>query len=60
MICLKETSPFGSCGAAHRGWRRACCGGLVVAGFLAGPADAQEIQDVQRELRELRQHTTRN
>jgi hypothetical protein len=52
MIRPKETSPFGSRGAAHRAWPRA----LVVAGFLAAPADAQESQDVQRELRELRQH----
>ena len=56
MIRLKEPSPLGSYSAVRGSLRRACGGGLVVAGFLASPADAQEIQDVQRELRELRQH----
>jgi hypothetical protein len=56
MIRLKKASLFGSCRAVHGRWRRACGSGLVVAGFLAAPVDAEEIQDVQRELRELRQH----
>jgi hypothetical protein len=55
MIRLKEASPL-LCRVAHSGWRRACSGGLVLAGFLTGPVHAQEVQDVQRELRELRQH----
>jgi hypothetical protein len=56
MIRFEKTGPFGSCVTARRHWRRACGGGLVVAGFLAVPADAQEIQDVKREIREMRQH----
>jgi len=57
MFCLQETGCApGSGRAAPRGWRLACGGGLVIAGFVAAPANAQDIQDVQRELRELRQH----
>jgi hypothetical protein len=56
MIRLSETSLFGSCIAARGRWRRACGGGLVVAGFFTVPADAQELPDLQRELREMRQH----
>src|SRR5215472_2142367 len=56
MIELRRTSPLRSCRTARGGWRRACGSGLVVAGFIATPAEAQDIQDVQRELRELRQH----
>src|SRR5215471_16240003 len=55
MIRLSETGASGP--FAVRGhWRRACSGGLVVAGFFAVPADAQELPDLQRELREMRQH----
>src|SRR5215831_1666464 len=54
MMRLKKATPR-LCRVAHSGWRRAC-GGLVLAGFLTGPADAQDVPDVQRELRELRQH----
>src|SRR5215469_13895927 len=54
MICSSDMSLFGSCIAARSRWRRAC--GLVVAGFFAVPADAQELPDLQRELREMRQH----
>src|SRR5215467_2254731 len=56
MIRSNETSLFGSGIAARGRWRRACGGGLVVAGFFAIPADAQELPDLQRELREMRQH----
>jgi hypothetical protein len=56
MIRLSETGLFGPCIAASGRWRRACGGGLVVAGFFAVPADAQELPDLQRELREMRQH----
>ena len=56
MICSSETSQFGSCFAVRGRWRRACGGGLVIAGFFAIPADAQELPDLQRELREMRQH----
>jgi hypothetical protein len=56
MIRLSETGLFGPCMAASGRWRRACGGGLVVAGFFAVPADAQELPDLQRELREMRQH----
>src|SRR5215831_17160485 len=56
MICSSDTSLFGSGIAARSRWRRACGGSLVVAGFFAIPADAQELPDLQRELREMRQH----
>src|SRR5215813_15597842 len=56
MICSSDTSLFGSGIAARSRWRRACGGGLVVAGFFTVPADAQELPDLQRELREMRQH----
>src|SRR5215813_2577156 len=56
MIRSSDTSLFGSCVAARSRWRRACGGSLVVAGFFAIPADAQELPDLQRELREMRQH----
>jgi len=56
MICSSDTSLFGSGIAARSRWRRACSGGLLVAGFFAIPADAQELPDLQRELREMRQH----
>src|SRR5262245_65964463 len=56
MIHSSTTGRFGSCFTARSHWRRACGGGLVVAGFFAVPADAQELPDLQRELREMRQH----
>src|SRR5215471_17564289 len=56
MIRSNETSLSGSCIAARGRWRRACGGGLVVAGFFTVPADAQELPDLQRELQEMRQH----
>src|SRR5215813_12920561 len=56
MICSRHASLLGSCIAARSRWRRACGGGLVVAGFFTVPADAQELPDLQRELREMRQH----
>src|SRR5262245_44587974 len=56
MIHSSTTGRFGSCFTARGRWRRACGGGLVVAGFFAMPADAQELPDLQRELREMRQH----
>jgi hypothetical protein len=56
MIRSSDTSLFGSSIAARSRWRRACGGSLVVAGFFAIPADAQELPDLQRELREMRQH----
>src|SRR5262252_8244922 len=56
MIRSSETSRFGSGPAARSRWRRACGGSLVVAGGFAIPADAQELPDLQRELREMRQH----
>ena len=55
MIRLSETGPPGPCVTVRSHWRHAC-GGLVVAGFFAVPADAQELPDLQRELREMRQH----
>src|SRR5215475_1219114 len=56
MIHSSTTGRFGSCFTARSHWRRACGGGLVVAGFFAVPADAQKLPDLQRELREIRQH----
>src|SRR5262245_37381200 len=56
MLRLSETGLVGPCMAASGRWRRACGGGLVVAGFFAVPAAAPEIPDLQRELREMRQH----
>ncbi len=56
MIRLKETSLSGPSMAVRGRWRRACGGSLVVAGFFAVPADAQDLPDLQRELREMRQH----
>src|SRR5215469_2267350 len=56
MIRSSDTSLSGSCVAARSRWRRACGGSLVIAGFFAIPADAQELPDLQRELREMRQH----
>src|SRR5215472_16686086 len=56
MIRLSEAGPPGPCAAGRGHWRRACGGSLVVAGFFAIPADAQELPDLQRELREMRQH----
>src|SRR5215831_17385535 len=56
MIRSSDTSLFGSGIAARSHWRRACGGSLVVAGFFAIPAYAQELPDLQRELREMRQH----
>src|SRR5712691_9556246 len=56
MIRSSETGPAGPCIAVRGRWRRACGGSLVVAGFVAVPADAQELPDLQRELREMRQH----
>src|SRR5262249_24302405 len=56
MIRSSDTSLFGSGIAARSRWRRACGGGLVVAGLFAVAADAQELPDLQRELREIRQH----
>jgi hypothetical protein len=55
MIRLKESGLSGPRTVMRGRWRRAC-GGLVVAGFFAVPADAQELPDLQRELREMRQH----
>jgi hypothetical protein len=46
MIRLSETGLFGPCMAASGRWRRACGGGLVVAGCFAVPADAQELPDL--------------
>src|SRR5215470_11559453 len=56
MIRSSETSRFGSGIAARSRWRCACSGSFVVAGLFAIPADAQELPDLQRELREMRQH----
>src|SRR5215469_7568730 len=56
MIRLSEAGPSGPCAAVRGHWRHACTGGLLVAGFFAVPADAQELPDLQRELREMRQH----
>src|SRR6516165_9010757 len=56
MIRSSETSLLGSRIAVGTRWRRACGGGLVLAGFFAVPADAQELPDLQRELHEMRQH----
>src|SRR5215467_5318908 len=56
MIRLSEAGPPGPCAAGRGHWRRACGGSLVVAGVFAIPADAQELPDLQRELREMRQH----
>src|SRR5215472_9969007 len=55
MIRLSKMGLFGPC-MVRGHWRRACGGGLVVAGFFTVPADAQELPDLQRELREMRQH----
>src|SRR6266436_5842671 len=56
MILLRETGLSGPPMPVRGRWRRACSGSLVVAGFFAIPADAQELPDLQRELREMRQH----
>jgi hypothetical protein len=56
MIRLQQTGRFGSGAAARCRWRHACGTGLFIAGFVSTPADAQETQDLQRELREMRQH----
>jgi hypothetical protein len=56
MIRLKETGLSNPCMAVRGRWRRVCGGSLVVAGFFAVPADVQGLPDLQRELREMRQH----
>src|SRR5262249_9806280 len=55
MIRSSDTSLSGRCIVARGRWRRAC-GGLVVAGVFAIPADAQGLPDLQRELREMPPH----
>jgi len=56
MIRRSEAGPSGPCAAVRGHWQRACTGGLLLAGFFVVPADAQELPDLQRELREMRQH----
>jgi hypothetical protein len=56
MLRLQSASPSGSGSSASREWRWACSSGLMLAGLLAAPAEAQEVQDLQREIRELRQY----
>src|SRR5215471_17055700 len=56
MIRSNDASLFGSGIAARGRWRRACSGSLVLASFFVIPAGAQELPDLQRELREMRQH----
>jgi hypothetical protein len=56
MVHFNKTGLSGPGIEARGRWRRACCGSFVVAGFFAVPADAQEPPDLQRELREMRQH----
>ena len=56
MIRLKETRLSGQRSVMRGRWRRACGGSLVVAGFFAVPAAAQDLPDLQRELREMREH----
>jgi hypothetical protein len=56
MVHLKETGLSRPRMVMRGRWRRACGGGLVVAGFFAVPADAQDLPDLQRELQDMRRH----